>query len=204
MKFILFDLGGVVVQIKRTWQEACHGVNLIGPADSLDIQPEIKELYHRYHAGRFDVLELATQLSKLTRGRLSPKECLKAHRGILIGEYPQILELIENLKKQNQDMAVLSNTCADHWKILATYPSILTINKYFTSFAMGLSKPDARIYRAVQSELNVAPTQLLFFDDSPENIEAARACDWNAELIDPQTNPCNQIKHYLQRYNIQH
>ena len=130
MKFVVFDLGGVMVKIRRTWQDVCQGVGLIWPPDAPDIQEGIFRLYGRYHAGEFSVGELATQLSLLTQERFSPDQCLMAHRGILIGEYPGIFELVGELHQEGQETAILSNTCADHWTILQTYPSIAAISPH--------------------------------------------------------------------------
>lgn len=202
MKFVVFDLGGVMVKIRRTWQEVCDGVGLIWPPDAPDIQREIFNLYHRYHADEFSVSELASKLSLLTEQRFSPEQCLMAHRGILVGEYTGINQLIDELHHRGTQTAVLSNTCADHWAILKTYPSVASIHRHFTSFELKVSKPDPKIYQKVKSELGVAPHELLFFDDSAENIQAAKTCGWNGEVITSEGEPHQQLRKYLETYEI--
>ncbi len=202
MKFVVFDLGGVVVKIRRTWQEVCLGAGLIWPPDAADIQKPIFSLYERYHANEFSVAELAEQLSLLTEERFSADQCLQAHRAILIGEYRGVFEIIKELHQQNQKTAVLSNTCADHWAILSRYPSIEAIPRHFTSFEMKVSKPSPKIYQAVKSKLGVLAQDILFFDDSAANIKEAQKCGWNAELIDPDQEPSTQIRDHLTSYKI--
>ena len=202
MKFVVFDLGGVVVEIRRTWAEVCQGAGLAWPSDAPDLEAPIMSLYERYHADEFSVMELANQLSDLTGGRFNAAQCLEAHRAILIGEYPGIFEIITKLHQQNQKTAILSNTCADHWAILNRYPSIEAVPLHFTSFQMKVSKPSSGIYQAVKSELGVAAEELLFFDDSMANIKAAKQCGWNGEWIDPTQDPGVQIRNYLANYKI--
>ncbi|MBC7711369.1 MAG: HAD-IA family hydrolase [Rhizobacter sp.] len=51
-----------------------------------------------------------------------------------------------------------------------------------------LAKPDAAIYAAAEAQLNLDPADTLFLDDSPRNVDAARARGWRAEIIDQPHN----------------
>jgi len=144
----------------------------------------ILQLYQRYHSDEFSVETLSQELCVLTQQRFTSEQCLAAHRAILVGEYPNVVHLIDRLNQRNHNTALLSNTCADHWEILKTYPSVKAIKTHFTSFEMKLSKPSPEIYSAVQSQLGQPSDELLFFDDSQENVDGARKCGWNAEYID--------------------
>jgi len=46
-----------------------------------------------------------------------------------------------------------------------------------------LAKPDSAIYALAESALSLVPAETLFLDDSPPNVEAARARGWKAEII---------------------
>jgi putative hydrolase of the HAD superfamily len=52
----------------------------------------------------------------------------------------------------------------------------------FFSCRLGCEKPDPAFYRKVQSHIGVEPGDILFLDDKPVNVEAARALGWNAEV----------------------
>jgi HAD superfamily hydrolase (TIGR01509 family) len=41
-------------------------------------------------------------------------------------------------------------------------------------------KPDPALYRVVESAAGVPPARILFIDDRPENVEAARKLGWQA------------------------
>ena len=48
----------------------------------------------------------------------------------------------------------------------------------------GCGKPDPAFFEAVAQRTGHAPQELLLIDDSPRNVEAARACGWCAGLWD--------------------
>ena len=54
----------------------------------------------------------------------------------------------------------------------------------FLSFETGHMKPDNRAFRHVIDQLSRPPEQILFFDDNPHNVEAARNAGMHAETVD--------------------
>ena len=52
----------------------------------------------------------------------------------------------------------------------------------FFSCRLGCEKPDPAFYREVQSSIGIAPEGILFLDDKPVNVDAARALGWFAEV----------------------
>lgn len=48
------------------------------------------------------------------------------------------------------------------------------------SHEVGLAKPDPAIYALTVERLGVQPGEVAFLDNSVENVEAARACGWQA------------------------
>ena len=53
------------------------------------------------------------------------------------------------------------------------------------SSAVGLRKPDARIYELSLSRLGVSASEAVFIDDAAGNVEGARAVGMQAVLIGP-------------------
>jgi len=52
------------------------------------------------------------------------------------------------------------------------------------SSAVGMRKPDPRIYHMALDQLGVAPERSVFLDDAPGNIAAARAIGMHAILVE--------------------
>jgi putative hydrolase of the HAD superfamily len=57
-----------------------------------------------------------------------------------------------------------------------SYPELFHYFRHvFTSCTMGRRKPDAAAFAAIGTEIGVPLDRILFFDDTLENVEAARA-----------------------------
>jgi putative hydrolase of the HAD superfamily len=52
----------------------------------------------------------------------------------------------------------------------------------FFSHSLGYAKPDPAFFHSIESMLGLPPEAILFWDDFPENVEAARRCGWHAEV----------------------
>ncbi len=79
----------------------------------------------------------------------------------------------------------LSNMPATFADVLeARCPWIARFENGIFSGRVKMAKPDAEIYAEAEQRLNLDPAQTLFLDDSPNNVYAARARGWHAEIID--------------------
>lgn len=54
---------------------------------------------------------------------------------------------------------------------------------HFASYSVGHRKPSREYYDAVTAALGTLPEQIIFWDDSAENVTAARAAGWTAHLF---------------------
>jgi putative hydrolase of the HAD superfamily len=54
-------------------------------------------------------------------------------------------------------------------------------DEIFFSAAIGCKKTDAAFYRHVMQKLKLSGSQILFWDDTPANVAAARSQGWHAE-----------------------
>lgn len=63
----------------------------------------------------------------------------------------------------------------------------------------GCGKPDPAFFDAVAARTGHAPHELLLIDDSPRNVEAARACGWRAGLWDGTQTVAEVIAEALER-----
>lgn len=70
------------------------------------------------------------------------------------------------------------------------------------SHLLGLAKPELEIYRTYEQLAGIPSERILFFDDTAENIEAARRAGWNAEPIEHTGDTAAQVRALLARYGI--
>jgi putative hydrolase of the HAD superfamily len=89
---------------------------------------------------------------------------------------PAVVCLFLSLARRGIRSAILSNTPRDIWQLLAGRHEWMSAADITTlSFAVGNAKPERSIFVRCLSDLDVAPSQALFIDDRPENVEAAKA-----------------------------
>ena len=206
IRLVCFDLGGVVVRICRSWPEGCRaaGIDLRGDFPSGDAQLTAwNELGAQLGSGRIDPHTWSRSISELIQGAYSADEVRNIHSAWILGEYEGVGDIIDQLHDAGLQTAALSNTNSDHWAQMNDYPAFLRLGRRFASHELGLLKPDPAIYRAFERRANQRGNEILFFDDTPENITAAQSLGWRAELIDPHSRTDHQIARALQRHGIE-
>ena len=97
---------------------------------------------------------------------------------------PQAREVLETLRARGLTIGVLSNTLPNIWPTLEAIGLADLIDVALSSCALGIHKPELEVFRLAARELGVACGEVLFLDDKPENVAAARAVGMRAELVD--------------------
>ena len=180
IRCILFDLGGVLVRF--------HGVERLAEwlGDS-----EVAEEHWRswlgsgslraFETGRLSPEQFATGFLAEFPLDLTPAQILREMRGFVTGAFDGAVELLDELRPSYQ-VACLSNTNGLHapW-MLGELGLGRRLDRVFLSFETGLLKPDRDAFEHVCRELELEPAEILFFDDAPPNVEAARAAGFQAE-----------------------
>lgn len=95
---------------------------------------------------------------------------------------PGRLELLKSLQNGGVTTALLSNAPSSMAQVVKRSAWSAGFTARVFSCDLGLIKPDAKIYQAVEEALGRPGRELLFFDDRPPNIEAARQRGWQAYL----------------------
>lgn len=198
-ELVCFDLGGVVVRICRTWQEGCERAG-VTPADGMHellAGDAWQALNARYQAGELAFDDFVRAAGRLAEGRHAEDDVRRIHEAWILGEYDGATDLLRDLAARGIPTAMLSNTCERHLELMRDLPALRTFHRVFASPKLGLVKPDPRIYDHVARELGVAPERIVFFDDTPANVEAARARGWTAHDVDPHDDPPGFVRRTL-------
>ncbi|HXE30255.1 MAG TPA: HAD-IA family hydrolase [Terriglobales bacterium] len=81
-------------------------------------------------------------------------------------------------------VGLLSNTNALHYEfLLRERPLLRDFAFRIASHEAGAAKPDPRIYAAAEAAAQCGPHEILYLDDIPAFVEAARARGWQAEVF---------------------
>ncbi|MGH9394912.1 MAG: HAD-IA family hydrolase [Terriglobales bacterium] len=81
-------------------------------------------------------------------------------------------------------LGLLSNTNALHFEFLRrTRPLLDEFDFHILSHEVGAIKPEPAIFAAAEAAAGCAPERILYFDDVPEFVAAARRRGWQAVLF---------------------
>ncbi|MSR41204.1 MAG: HAD family hydrolase [Phycisphaerales bacterium] len=197
-KIVCFDLGGVVVRIRRTYPElfAAAGIDedRLAATDFDALAPAATALGRQHQRGEIAGEEYLERLASLCEGIASTDELARAHQSVIVAEYPGIAEEIVRLRSAGWITACLSNTNDLHWKDLLALPALQAMDARHASHLFGIEKPNKEIFRAFERALNAKPEDILLFDDLAENCAAALECGWNAVRIDHEGDTAAQVR----------
>jgi len=201
-RVLCLDLGGVVVRICRSWQEGCAAAGVPHRVAAAESDPsfvrERARLVDIYQRGALPHADFVAAVSEAFGGAHSPAEIDRIHGAWILGDYPGMRELLQEVRALGIEVACLSNTNDVHWQQMhATSAAFNAIGIRHASHLLGVNKPHADIYRAFESATGFQAADILFADDLQENIDAARALGWNAVHIDHAGSPAEQIARTL-------
>jgi putative hydrolase of the HAD superfamily len=96
----------------------------------------------------------------------------------------RLLSWTQDLRRAGFRTGILSNLPRTLGQTLRADPGFLRhFDQVTFSYELGVIKPEADIYRHAIHGLGVAPTEALFLDDRPENVEGALAAGLHAEIF---------------------
>lgn len=179
-RVLLFDLGGVLVDF-RGFEALAAMVPDAGGVDAVRERWLASEAVRSFEIGAIGPEVFAERFVTEWRLELSPADFLENFEAWARELYPGALELLAGLRGRYR-LACLSNANVLH---AALYRPLLApyLDPLLFSFELGQLKPDPPIFHEVVRRLGVAAHEIVLFDDSVANVEAARAAGMRAELV---------------------
>jgi putative hydrolase of the HAD superfamily len=173
---LLFDLGRVVLDIDfsratATW--AGHA----GCAPSSILSRFVRDEAYRLHeTGQISDADYFATLRASLGIDISDDHFLEGWNAIFTGEMPDIADHLARAAK-HLPLYAFSNTNGAHVAhfTIAYAPLLGHFREVYFSSSIGLRKPDKAAYDHVVDAIGVEAPRILFFDDSAENVEGARA-----------------------------
>ena len=92
--------------------------------------------------------------------------------------YKDVVEYAHSLKEKCQ-IGILSNLGYLDKQRLDKQVELKKFDYVWLSFELKCRKPDKKIYKIVEKDCKIKPGNILFIDDSKENIETAKQLGWN-------------------------
>jgi putative hydrolase of the HAD superfamily len=173
---LLFDLGRVVLDIDfnkvvATWARhaGCEPAQLVGR-----FSPD--DAWRRHERGEISDAEFFDSLRGSLGIAISDAQFLEGWNAIFTGEMPEIAVMLARAG-QHLPLYAFSNTNGAHVAHFSqAYAGVLGhFREIFLSSTIGLRKPEAAAYDHVVRAIGAPAARIVFFDDSAENIDGARA-----------------------------
>jgi len=198
IRFIYFDLGNVLVNFNL--KSVCGQIAAVAGVTADRVRTILFDdgLEEEFETGRIGEAEFFERFCAATGTQPDPVELKRAASDIFALNV-RIMPIVHGLRWAGNRMGILSNTCSIHWLHVAEGP-FATLASFFhrhvLSYEVGAMKPDPLIYQAAIETAGVEPAEILFTDDRPENVVAAREMGIDAIHF---TSPAKLLADLLKR-----
>lgn len=191
IKNLLFDLGGVIMDIEK--ERCVQAFSALGLADAPSYFGEYsqKGAFLKLEEGTISVARFHETMRRDIGAPVTDSDIDAAFCRFLIGIPPSRLADLRSLR-HNYRIYMLSNTNPIMWtsKIRDEFTHEgLTREDYFdgivTSFEAKALKPSPDIFRYAVTTLGINPAETIFLDDSQRNLDAAAALGFGTLLVRP-------------------
>ena len=189
---IAFDFGGVLFDL--AYEHAVETFKAIGLEDA---DPRLDRYHQRgvfelLESGRIGVEEFRVELEKLCHRSLTYDDVLGAWLGYVGNPMDEEkLHVLDQLKEEGYRTFLLSNTnpYVQAWAESADFsqthrPLSSYLEKCYTSYEVGIMKPDAGIFEYMLADAGILPEETIFLDDSPANIATAASLGIHTLLVE--------------------
>lgn len=191
IKNLLFDLGGVIMDIDRNRCVDAFTKLGLKDADSYFGTYGQKGPFLALERGDISVEQFHDAFRPALPAGTSDAMIDEAFCRFLIGIPVDRLRSLVELRRQYK-VFMLSNTNPIMWNSMIANEfgkDGLAMKDYFdgivTSFEANALKPEEKIFRFCENKLDIKPEETLFLDDSQANLDAASALGFHTVLVRP-------------------
>jgi putative hydrolase of the HAD superfamily len=179
-KLFIFDVGGVLVELRperrREILYARRAPEALPPAE----RAELAEVGRGYRLGLTDEATYVEAVTRLLDVTLEELE--RAEAAFIVAGDPRMRALVGTLRRDHR-VICLSNTQPMHWRhVIANLLGPGFFDREYVTHELGVEKPDPAIYRLVAEREGFAARDVVFVDDTPENLPPARALGWGTVI----------------------
>lgn len=181
-KVYIFDYGKVIekpMDVKKLYKELEAEVSYEEFLENWTNPQNYMEAFK----GTISTEEKIEKSIKECKCNIDKEKYFVAYKKAKTGYYEDTIEIIKKLKKEGKKVCLLSNLAEIDYKIFKEELDMSLFDDLFLSYKMHKVKPEKEIFIEVINKLEKKPEEIIFFDDSKNNIEMARKCGINAYLV---------------------
>lgn len=183
MRNIIFDIGSVLIGYR--WQEMCldegwdeEKTYQIGSAFFLS------PLWPDFDAGFVRIKELLEDVAERYPDLAEEAHWFISSGKKMIVERPKVWKLVRKLKEKGYGIYLLSNYSEELFTVhTENLPFWEFVDGRVISYEIHQIKPNPPIYEHLLQKYRLKAEECLFFDDRPENTEAARKLGMQAVTV---------------------
>lgn len=186
IKHIIFDLGGVLLNINPLYSLSAFAELGNTTPSALKVMIKAEQIFEKYDTGVYSDEVFRAELCRILGVYLKDEVIDQAWNSLLL-DFPAERVLMVEQISQNFKVHLLSNTNSIHYKSYTEsfynqfgFGFSSLFENEFLSFRMGAHKPDMAIYEQVIKTGNLKAEECLFVDDLIDNAEAAKSMGMNA------------------------
>jgi putative hydrolase of the HAD superfamily len=198
-RLVVFDLGGVLVRTRGSWEEACDAAGVARQA-GVDAWGGWARYARALDTGEITDDDFFEAVARESRGAYSPDQIRRVHAVWIDGEYDGVPALFDALDAKGAvETGILSNTSAAHWERMGAppYAAVRRARHPHASHLLRAAKPSPLAFSRFEAAAGQRGASILFFDDRKENVEAARAAGWNAVHVPFSADPARFVHRRL-------
>ena len=180
IKAICFDADGVVVNPQMQFSRLRE--KELGISAEM-AEPFFKGIFNECLIGKAELLDVLPPYLRKWNWNGSAEEFVALW---LKTDHVIDLELISTIMRLRQKGAICCLATsqeqhrADYMKKEMGFQEVF--DRLFISCEMGVQKPDEAYYRYIETQLQLSGESILFWDDRLQNVNAAKARGWKAEV----------------------
>ena len=195
IKNVIFDLGGVVIDLDRDRAvKALENLGLEGADEMLGLYGQ-EEPFLGLETGETPAGEFFDIMRSRMKPGVSDKDITTAFNEFLVDLPVKRLEMLRRMRMAGYRIFMLSNTnpvMFNSWIDRAFRQEGGTVNDYFdgvvVSFEELMCKPDVKIFETLMRRYGLNPSETLMLDDSDKNCRAAAEAGAHAFKIGKSEN----------------
>lgn len=178
---ILFDLGGVLVQLDGLAALA----ELMPDHHTLD---SIHDLWKSspsvaaHETGQISINEFAIDVIAELELLTTPEQFIANFAKWPLNLFPGAFDLLDAIL-QEVTIAALSNTNPTHWACMKEVGLMARFDHAFLSHEIGHMKPNVEPFHEAIAGMDIPASEILFFDDNLPNVETALSIGMHAHCV---------------------
>jgi putative hydrolase of the HAD superfamily len=181
---LLLDLGNVVLQVdfRRTFRYWATAANV--DVKQLYERWQLDDAYEQHEVGSIDFATYVQALGARLGISLPMHDWLAGWNNLFVGPYAQVQDRLPAVSQEIPLFAFTNTNPTHHEAWSQRYPEAFRhFRNVYVSSDIGHRKPNVSAYHHVAADMGYAPHEIVFVDDTEENVTGALAAGMDARWV---------------------